>query len=924
MSAGGTPPNPLMHAHRLLCGAFITDAEFRQALGGGRAEITTVGRYLQTALAERPNISCFFDRAFYLATNHDVRDGGLDPLLHFIETGLGELRAPHPLIDLRFIAANDPLLLGTSPGAAALMELLDYDLAAPSPYFDPAEYRDRLGDAAPVSGMLRHFLTVGLADGVDPNSYMNIAWYMAANADVQQEPYLALRHFIVVGDMQGRAAGLRFNGKLYRARYPDIAAAELPPLWHYLLHGQAEGRQVPADTLPEGVALAPPQASVGQAFPVSPDTVQAAYAAIRGVIGHARQKKRDEVDVRPPPMIRTTDIAAAIAELRFPTIEVPRLSILVPVYNEIDYTLDCLLSIMRTMDDLDCEIVLADDCSTDPDAALLADIPNLVLVRQAANQGFIRNCNAAFAHCRGAYVLLLNNDAQLLDGALARMIAALDADDTLGAVGPKILYPNGRLQEAGCYVKPNGESGMVGLFADPNEPGFCHDRDIAYSSGAALMFRRQLAGAMLFDEAYRPAYCEDVDLCLRLINGGYRVRYLHEAVVVHHLSVSANRASVARKMRTIVANQHKLVERWGPLIRRLNAVRVLAFYLPQFHPTPENDLWWGAGFTEWTNVAKAQPSYDGHYQPHLPADLGFYDLTSPDTLCRQAALAARYGIDGFCVYYYNFGSRRVLSRPIETVLANPNIPFNWCLCWANENWTKHWDGGERAILLEQKYDRATLDSIIADAVSQAADDRYIRVDGKPMFLVYRPLKMPDPKGFAAACRKAFAEAGFPGVHLAYVESMEAVDATVRPADLGFDAAVEFPPHGLAVPAETSVQIIKDGWTGYRYDYPQTAAAFVSRETVPYPRYPAIFPSWDNTARQALFGTSFDGANPEAFRAYAEEKIEEIQQFHMGDERLLFVNAWNEWAEGAHLEPDAAYGHQWLETLHTALTTKKWS
>ena len=202
-------------------------------------------------------------------------------------------------------------------------------------------------------------------------------------------------------------------------------------------------------------------------------------------------------------------------------------------------------------------------------------------------------------------------------------------------------------------------------------------------------------------------------------------------------------------------------------------------------------------------MSRAQPSYDGHYQPHLPADLGFYDLRAREALERQAQLAARYGVEGFCVYYYNFGDRRVLSRPLDVVRANPDIAFNWCLCWANENWTRHWDGGEREILLEQRYDDATLDSIIADAVMHAADPRYIRVNGKPMFLVYRPLRLPDAPRFADACRAAFQRAGHPGVHLVYVESMEAVESTFRPEDLGFDACVEFPPHGLAAPAETS-------------------------------------------------------------------------------------------------------------------------
>lgn len=924
MSGQILDPSAIMRAHRLLCSPFITDEQFRAALGGNRADLTTIGRYLSRPPADRPNISPYFDRAFYHASNPDIAEADEDPLLHFIETGLAELRAPHPLIDLRFILQSDPLVLGAPPAAVALFDLLDWDLAAPSPYFDPQEYRERLGEAAPPNGMLLHFLTTGLPAGLNANPLMDHAWYAAHYDDVHADPYEALRHFIVLGDLEGRAASPRFNGALYRSRYPDVAIAGVPPLWHYLTHGRDEGRQVPADTLFADSTPMRRTIGPGAALPATAIDAQRAHGAITSIIQRARQERQDRATVIAPPITRSTDPAADIAALRFPAVSAPVLSILVPMYNEVDVTVDCLRSVMESAGDIACEVILADDCSTDPDALLFAAVENLVVIRQETNQGFIRNCNAAFAHCRGNYVLLLNNDAQMMPGALAAMLGAIEADSMLGAVGPKIIYPNGRLQEAGCFIRPNGESGMVGLFADPAEPGYCYDRDIAYSSGAALMVRRALVGATLFDEAYRPAYCEDVDLCLRLIDAGYRVRYIHAAVVVHHLSVSTNRESVARKMRTIVANQHRLAERWGPLIRGLDRVRVLAFYLPQFHPTPENDLWWGKGFTEWTNVAKAQPSFLGHYQPHLPGDLGFYDLRAADALRAQAALAARYGIEGFCVYYYNFGARRVLSKPIEVVRANPDIPFNWCICWANENWTRHWDGGEKLILLEQSYDAATLASIIADAVEQAGDDRYIRVDGKPLFLVYRPLLLPDPAGFAANCREAFADAGFPGVHLAYVESMEAVNKALRPSDIGFDAAIEFPPHGLAVPSEDSVEITKDGWTGYRYDYPETVANFVARDSVAYPRYPAIFPSWDNTARQPLRGTSFDNVSPEAFRAYAEAKIEEVRAFHMRDERLLFVNAWNEWAEGAHLEPDAGYGHRWLEALRDAVTAKRWS
>ncbi len=919
MSEG--PAAALMRAHRLLCLPFVEEERFRHALGGSRADIGAVARYLARPPHQRPDVALFFDAAFYLATNADVAEAGLDPLLHFLEYGIAEQRSPHPLIDLPYILAVDPQGLGHPPSIGALVDLLAYDLAAPSPYFDPAEYRERVGGEAPATGMLRHYLVAGIAAGLLPNRLLDPAWYAAAYEDVPADAYGALRHFIVFGDIDGRRASPRFDGGLYRNRYQDIAADGVAPLRHYLLHGRSEGRQLPQETM--ALPASPLDINPGEPLPVTAGSI-ALYTRMVARLATARQRLKEAVVEVPPGICTAESAAAGLAGLSFAAEPAPVISILIPVFNEIAITAECLAAIVAHAPAEPFEVVIADDASTDAEASLLAAVPGLVVVRQERNLGFLRNCNAAFRACRGRYVLLLNNDAQVLAGTIDRLASALDADPTIGAAGPKILYMNGRVQEAGCHLKPNGESGMVGLFGDPNEGGYCYDRDVPYCSGACLMVRRDLIGDELFDETYLPAYCEDADLCLRLIAGGYRVRYVHEAAAVHHLSVSTTKHSVTRKLRQVVRNQHKLVERWGDMLATMNRVRVLAFYLPQFHATPENDLWWGAGFTEWHNVAKARPSYVGHYQPHLPADLGWYDLTSTAALRRQAALATRYGVEGFVVYHYNFGERRVLHRPLETVRANPDIPFHWCLCWANENWTRHWDGGEREILLEQKYDDATLQSVIADALAQAADPRYLRVDGRPMFLVYRPLLIPEPIAFAAQCRAAFAAAGHPGVHLVYVESMEAVARAIRPADIGFDAAVEFPPHGLATPAADTADILKSGWSGYRYDYEETVVNFVTRPTVPYPRYPAVFPSWDNTPRQPLKGTSFERASPEAFHLFVEEKIEELRNFHMGDGRLLFVNAWNEWAEGTHLEPDAGHGHRWLEALAGAIAAKAWS
>ncbi|HVH75198.1 MAG TPA: glycoside hydrolase family 99-like domain-containing protein [Stellaceae bacterium] len=301
-------------------------------------------------------------------------------------------------------------------------------------------------------------------------------------------------------------------------------------------------------------------------------------------------------------------------------------------------------------------------------------------------------------------------------------------------------------------------------------------------------------------------------------------------------------------------------------------------------------------------MSRARPSYAGYYQPRIPADLGFYDLRILEALDRQARLAARYGLAGFCVYYYRFGGMRLLEKPLETVLAHPELPFEFCICWANENWSRRWDGGDRELLAEQNSDTPELEAIAADIVRYIRDPRYITVDGKPLVLVYRPLLLPDPAEAAAMFRRAAAADG-KEIHLVYVESMEAIGKQTVPPDIGLGAAVEFPPHGIGVPAADERRILKAGWNGERYDYEATVIEAIMRLRPNYPRYPAVFPSWDNTARQPLFGTSFDASSPEVFQLYVEEKLAEPKTSFLGEERLLFVNAWNEWAEGTYLEPD---------------------
>ena len=222
-----------------------------------------------------------------------------------------------------------------------------------------------------------------------------------------------------------------------------------------------------------------------------------------------------------------------------------------------------------------------------------------------------------------------------------------------------------------------------------------------------------------------------------------------------------------------------------------NDVRLLAFYLPQFHPVPENDEWWGKGFTEWTNVAKGQPLFPGHYQPHLPADLGFYDLRVPEVRQAQADLAREYGIYGFCYYHYWFNGKRLLERPLDEMLATGEPAFPFCLCWANENWTKVWDGADQHILIAQEYSPEDDRRHIQWLVRVFRHQNYIRIDGKPLFLIYRISKLPDPMQTTSIWREEARKAGIGEIYLATVESLR--EDRVDPTHNGCDAAVEFQP-----------------------------------------------------------------------------------------------------------------------------------
>ena len=356
-----------------------------------------------------------------------------------------------------------------------------------------------------------------------------------------------------------------------------------------------------------------------------------------------------------------------------------------------------------------------------------------------------------------------------------------------------------------------------------------------------------------------------------------------------------------------------MTEFLSPIPRK---ARLIAFYLPQYHPIAENDAWWGAGFTEWTNTAKARPLFRGHVQPHLPRDLGFYDLRLPETREQQAVMARRHGIEAFCYYHYWFAGRQVLERPFRDVLAHgkPDLPF--CLCWANETWSGIWHGAPKRVLIEQTYPGdADTEAHFETLLPAFRDPRYVRVGGKPLFLVYNPGALPDPAGTARLWRELSKRAGLGGLYLVGSGDQRYFD----PRANGFDAAFKtnLPNVRPYIPWRQPLRRLRHRWQQWAgkptiFDYRETARGLIP-DPFPSDHYPVAIPNWDNTPRSGVRGRVLHASHPEYFRPHLARAVAAVAG-RPGDERIVFVKSWNEWAEGNYLEPDLEFGSKWLEVV----------
>ncbi|MEG0629714.1 MAG: glycoside hydrolase family 99-like domain-containing protein [Christensenellaceae bacterium] len=352
-------------------------------------------------------------------------------------------------------------------------------------------------------------------------------------------------------------------------------------------------------------------------------------------------------------------------------------------------------------------------------------------------------------------------------------------------------------------------------------------------------------------------------------------------------------------------------------------VKAIAFYLPQYHPFPQNDAWWGEGFTEWTNVAKTMPLFSGHFQPRLPADLGYYDLRIKENIKKQMDIAKMYGISGFAMYYYWFDGTTLMNTPLDIIMQNKELDLPFCLCWANENWTRTWDGEAADVLMEQKYSEESMMRFAQDILPYIKDERYIKVNGKQALIIYNPGEIPNFEEIAQKWKAYFKENDVP-ITLLCVDRPNYHDQ----GNQTVDAYIEFPPHsvvmqGLMPQNCTGKEKFEiPDFSGIMYDYNDIVDNKYYLNKTDSKMYKGVMLAWDNTARRGNRATIFNHFSVKKYKEWLDDIIEFTDENFVEEDKVVFINAWNEWAEGTYLEPDRAYGYACLEATKQALLRNK--
>ncbi|MBA2269487.1 MAG: glycoside hydrolase family 99-like domain-containing protein [Chthoniobacterales bacterium] len=860
-----------------------SEARFSTSLPSPLSSAETL--YLQAA-SSGGELAILFDSAWYLDQNPDVGSSGLSPVEHFARWGAGERRNPNPLFYTGWYLERNAEVVGS--GMNPLLHYVEgggNEGRDPCPLFDSDWYLAQNADLAATGGNpLAHFVRWGAAEERDPHPLFRTGWYRARNPEIEE--LNPLEHYLRWGGFHGRNPHPLFDSGYYLAHNPDIAALGVNPLDHYLEVGGREARNphplfISARYLAENPDVAEQRTNTLRHY--------VEFGAAEGRAAHPlfdsawyRQQYRAEMGAMVDPLEHYVEFG--FAERLMPN----------PVFDTKWYAVQYGLA---------------------PHEDPLRDY-----VERGAREG--RDPHPLFA---SRWYVTRNFDA------IAEGTTPLQHYLEHGAAAGRNPHP---LFDTSWYLQQNPHFGPDAA-ANPV-------RHYVLQGAKERRSPHPMFDAAFYAGRYPEAAAECENLLVHYLSIGWKRGWRPSPDFDPTYYLRANRDvaeagleplshyvqaghAEGRKPRgegiTFSEQQSDSSIPREPMrfaTPVVDDVRAIAFYLPQFHTIPENDRWWGEGFTEWRNVRRGTPNYEGHYQPHVPSTLGYYDLRDEGALQWQAALARQHGIHGFCLYYYWFAGTVLLDLPLRKILesSTPDIPF--CLCWANENWTRRWDGKESEILIAQHHSPEDDRAFIERVEPLLLHRNYVRVHGRPLLAVYRASLLPNALDTTNRWREHFRTRGNGELHLVMVRSFS--DQT-PPEVHGFDAAIQFPPHFMSTDVAPLVPAKRPEFTGHMYDYNELKANALRQlragEASGLHLYGGVMPSWDNTARQGPRSTVWLNTSPESYYEWISETVELVKH-KPPEERLLFINAWNEWAEGCHLEPDARYGHAWLNATAMAL------
>lgn len=687
-------------------------------------------------------------------------------------------------------------------------------------------------------------------------------WYCEKYKDVKLSNIEPLDHYVRFGFIMGRDPGPQFNLQFYREQNPDVIDAGVNPLQHFIQYGQREGRLGSPATNPSGLAGPQHQTATGDGHPHrwrhAADTF-----ALRGLLPCA------------PVAIVINDPTANDWSALLSRVEaLPDSS-----WNGID------IFVLGAVATLECRTL-------PPTVRSITHLGD----SDAPGEGW-RFARFAASGAADAYEALLWVTSEVsgwrndLERALASL-PDLHTDPDWGCIGAAV----------GPLASGTDEQILSTIKIALKRLGLdLRDDRVQIATGAAVWVRPFLLRGL--GPSLRPFGPKEVD----------SAPFTRRSCVLGVLAQLA--AESGMNLRRLADSRPSI-----PATMAEHPVKAVAFYLPQFHPIPENDTWWGKGFTEWSNVTRGKPLFRYHYQPRIPADLGYYDLRLEEIQVAQAQFARDFGIHGFCYYYYWFNGRKLLNQPIEQMFRSSRIDTGFCICWANENWSRNWDGQNRHILIKQEYSIESNLALIHEIIPMMKDPRWIRYQGKPVMVVYRISIIPEWLETARLWREACRKAGVGEIHLCAVRfGLETLKG--HPEDHGLDAYVLFPPHEAAREdlRGTMLDLHKD-FKGEIYRYSAVIDGDIQRyeDGYTWPTHRGTMLAWDNTARRLTDARIFHGATPYGFRRWMQALLTQDVRHNRGSETLLFINAWNEWAEGTYLEPDQRWGAANLTAVRTAI------